>query len=202
MMMKACPKRPLLATVGLLLAAGGTVPCAAQVSAPAPAVADPAPENLAIAREIVNLALPPENRRAMLEQMSDTMFSHMRDGILRSLGNSPDAGLQPILDRYLERFRIMNNELSNEGAPAMFEAVARAYARMFSREELVQISAFASTPVGTRYFRQAPTLFSDPDVAEASRAAASRMMTALQPMMEEMQRDIEAYAARREPRRR
>jgi hypothetical protein len=192
--------RPLLAAIGFLLAAGTTLPCAAQSAAPAPApapaVADPTPENLAIAREIVDLALPPESRRAMMERMSDAMFAQMRDGMAQSQGNPSDPELQPLIDRYLERFRIMTNALSNDTAPAMFEAVARAYARTFSHDDLVQIRAFAATPVGMRYFRQSPELFSDPDVAEANRAYMTRMFTAMQPMIAEMQRDVEAHRAR------
>lgn len=194
--------RPSLAAIGFLLAASTSLPCAAQDAAPVPppAVAEPAPENLAIAREIVDLAMPPDNRRAMMEQMSDTLFAQMRDGLFRSIGDRSNPATQQIFDRYLEQYRRLSNELSNDSTPAMMEAVARAYARQFSLDDLRQIHAFISTPAGTRYFRQATHLFSDPDVAEANRAYAARLFAALQPMMAELQREVEAEVTRR-PRR-
>ncbi len=195
--------RPLLAAIGLLLAAGIAPPSAAQDAAPAPspAVAEPAPAHLAIAREIVDLSMPPANRRAMMEQMSDTMFAQMRDGLLRSTEAQSDPATQRVFDRYLERYRILSNEFSNDSMPGMVEAVARAYARQFSLDDLRQIRAFISSPAGMRYFRQAPQLLSDPDVAEANRAYLARLFTALQPMMAELRREVESQAATRQPRR-
>jgi hypothetical protein len=183
---------------GVLLALGTALPCAAQApaAAPAPAVADPAPANLAVAREIVAIALPPESRQAMMQQMTDAMFAQVRDGFARAAGATSDPAMQPFLTRYLERLRTATRDLDNEYMPRMIEAVARAYARMFSHDELVQIRAFASTPAGRRYFLLSTELFSDPDIAEANRAYHARLLPIIEAVGAEAQREIEAQGAR------
>jgi len=186
--------RLLRAALGLLLAAGAALPSVAQDPAPAqaPAVAEPSPANLAIAREFVDITMPPESRQAMMQQMTDAMFAQARDGLSRAAGDLSDPTLQHAWNRYLERARTATRELDNESMPAIIEAIARAYARMFSHDELVQIRAFASTPAGRRYFLHSPDLLSDPDVAEASRAYHARLFPILEAVTAEVQREIEA----------
>lgn len=190
--------KTLLMTIGAVLTIGAPLPCAAQTTpAPdaAPAAAEPSPANLAIAREIVDIAMPPESRQAMMEQMMDAMIAQMRDGLSRATGNLADPAAQPIWDRYLERARTATRNLDNEYLPLMAEAVARAYARMFSHDDLVQIRAFALTPAGRRFFLQSAEIFSDPDVAEANRAYHARVFPIIEAAMAEAQREIEAQAA-------
>jgi hypothetical protein len=195
-------RKYLLPGLAALLCFGGAGPCGAQASAPGPAATatTPAPENLAIAREIIDIILPPENRDAIVARMSDTLMAQMRDAALRAADIRADPEVQRILDRFLERYRAVASELNRDGVPVMFEAMARAYARMFSHDDLVQIRAFAATPVGRRYFQQAPELFADPDVAEANRAQMARTLAAIQPLMEELRREIDAHAASGRPR--
>ncbi len=185
--------RPLLAAIGFLLALGSALPCAAQGPAqiPAPAVADPSPENLALAQEIIRIGFPPASRRDMLVRTSDALMAQMREGIARSSGMTADPELQRVFDRYLDRLRTVSNEASADGMPAIFEAMARAYARRFSHDELVQIMAFVSTPAGARFFQQAPELLSDPDVAAANRAHMQRTFAALEPLITELRRDVD-----------
>lgn len=187
----------------VLLTVGGALPCAAQeATVPAAARApDPDPARLTLAREVIALAFPPERRRAMLVQISDTMMAQMRDGILRSAGTQLDAELQAILDRYMERVRTISNQINGDGAPETFEAMARAYARVFSRDELVQIRAFLATPAGAHYLQGSLDILGDPDVAEANRAQMARAFAAMEPLMTELRRDVEAYVAGKHPRR-
>jgi hypothetical protein len=190
--------RRLLATAGVLLAALSAVPCAAQSAAPAPSAAtDPDPANLPLAREIVTIAYPPENRRAMFARVSDAMISQVRGAILPETPSSWDAELQQIFERYVERVRAVSNEATSDGAPAIFEAFARAYARQFTRDDLLQIRAFVSTPAGAKYVQRASELLTDPDVAEANRAYMARTFRELEPVMAQLRRETEAYLARR-----
>ena len=183
--------------VGALLVAATPLPCAGQSPAPAqaPAVVEPSPANVAIAREIVDIAMPPESRQAMMQQMTDAMFAQMRDGLSRAAGDQSDPAMQESWTPYLERVRTATRELDNEFMPRMIEAVARAYARMFSHDELVQIREFASTPAGRRYFRQSADLFSDPDIAEANRAYHARLFPIMEAVGAEVQREMEARRA-------
>src|SRR5207253_3362975 len=172
--------------------AGNTAP----VPSPAPAATpSPDPANLGLAREVIAVAFPPDRRQAMLNQFSDNLMAQMRDGMLRATGNRTDPALEPIFNRYVERVRSLSVEINRDGAPAMFEAMARAYARTFNRDELVQIRAFLSTPAGAHYLEGSIEMLGDPDVAEANRAHMARAFTALQPLMEELRRDLAAHFA-------
>ena len=189
--------KTLLATIGIVLVVGSDLPCAAQsapASAAAPAAAEPNPANLAIAREIVTLIMPPENAQAMMDQMSDALYAQMREALSRSAGNLPDPSAQPLWDRYLERVRAATRDLDNEYLTIVNEVVAKAYARIFTLDDLVQIRTFASTPAGRRYFRQSMDIFNDPDVAEANRTYMERAFPIIQRAMLEAQREIEAQS--------
>lgn len=187
----------LHAGIAVLLAVGGA-PCLAQgASAPAP-VAAPAPDpaNLALAREIIIIAYPPESRQAMFARVSNAMITQMRDAVRPERGSSSDAELQKIFDRYVERVRLLSNESTRDGTPEIFEAFARAYARQFTHDELVQIKAFVSTPAGARYVQRASDLIADPDVAEANRAYMAQALRNLEPLIAELRRETEAYSSR------
>ena len=127
--------RLLRAALGFLLAAGAALPSIAQDPAPAqaPAVAEPSPANLAIAQEIVDLSMPPESRQAMMQQMTDTMFTQMREGLSRAAGDLSDPASQDAWHRYLERVRTATRDLDNESMPAMIEAITRAYVLKFGK---------------------------------------------------------------------
>jgi hypothetical protein len=194
--------RRLLATFGVLLAAVGAVPCAAQSDSPVPAApaAAPDPANLAIAREIIVIAYPPESRQAMFARLSEAMTAQARDAMLATVGGTLDAEMQRLLARYLERINAVSAQRNRDGAPRLFDAFARAYARQFSHEDLVQIRAFVGTPAGAHFLQRSADLLSDPDVAEANRAYMTDAFRDMQPLIEELGRDVQAYL-RRHPRR-
>jgi len=132
--------KKLFACVALVLAAGSAAPSVAQGPGPAPAMpVQPDAGNLAIAQEIVALAYPAESRQAMFMRFTDSLAAQMRGAIFPETGGPADAGLQAIMERYLARVRVITQQTISEGTPALFDAYARAYARQFSREDLVQI---------------------------------------------------------------
>jgi hypothetical protein len=201
--MKACQKLHLLATLGLLLAAGTAAPCVAQSapSAPAAAAPDPDPEKLAIAQDIIRRGFPPESRQATLSRAAGAMMAQMREAVFPPSAQT-DPEIRRIIERYLERLRAVSDETNRDGAPAIFEAMARAYARQFSRDDLVQIRAFVSTPAGANYLQRSMDLLSDPDIAAANRAHFARSYAAIQPLIEQARREMMDYmAAKQRPRR-
>jgi hypothetical protein len=184
--------RALVAAFALMLAATGASPCFAQDRPNAPA-AELDPAQLALAREVVDLAIPPETRHAMLTRVGETMAAQMRDALFA--GHPVDAGVQAIFQRYLERVRSQTEPLITEYSPAIFAAVARAYARNFTRDELLQIRAFMATPAGARYIQRSPELLADPDIAQANTAYFRRAMTVLEPLQADLRRELTEYMA-------
>jgi hypothetical protein len=166
-------------------------------SGPPPATAASAidPERLAIAREVVELAYPPERRREMFMGILDAMTAQARSAT-EAQGRPLDPGAQAIIDRYMARVRAESEPLIDKASPELFAAFARGYARQFTRDELVQIRAFVATPAGAKYVQRSAQLLSDPDVAEANTLYMSRMMTMLRPLQEQVRRELAAHFAK------
>jgi hypothetical protein len=191
----ALAPRPMtrwLAAFAVLLAAGGGAPCLAR-DGQAAAAAQLDPERLALANEVIDLSYPPAGRRAMLMGAVDTMTDQARAAVAEATGAETDAGLERILERYLARVRVQTERVIAEHSAPLFAAYARAYARQFTRDELVQIRAFVSTPTGRKYVQQTISMLSDPDVARANTAYMTSAFSALQSMQAELNRELQAY---------
>jgi hypothetical protein len=165
------------------------VPGAAQDAPPAAAAAmDPA--QLALAGEVIDLAYPPAMRHAMMMGAVDTMMEQARTATVSAASTPPDPDLTRILDRYLDRARAIADDSTRAATPAIFAAFARAYARHFTHDELVQIRAFVATPAGARFVQRSSGLMTDPDVARANTAYMATVFAALEPLRQELQREV------------
>ena len=186
----------------LLLAlalAGATAPAKPAIAqAPPPASSAPLdPERLALAQQVVDLAFPPERRRAMASRMMDAIFAQARAAATGAAGNSRDPGMQRILDRHLTRVLADIEEVLAARSPAIYAAFARGYARMFTRDELVQIRAFVATPAGAKYMQRSAELLADPDVAAANSASMAEVAASLHPLDVEFAGELAAYLRER-----
>jgi len=132
----------------------------------------------------------------MLTRVGDTMVAQLRDALFA--GHQLDAGVQAIFQRYLERVRTQTDPLITEYSPAIFAAMARAYARNFTRDELLQIRAFMATSAGAKYVQRSPELLADPDIAQANTAYFRRVMTVLEPLQADLRRELTEYMAHRQ----
>jgi hypothetical protein len=188
-----------LAAFAVLTAASGAGPCLAQ-DRPGAAAAELDPERLAIARQVIDLSFPPEGRHAMLMSASDTMTDQARAAVAEATGGDNEA-MTAIMQRFLDRMRVLTDRAIAEHSPALFGAMARAYARNFTRDELVQIRAFVSTPTGRKYLQKSMEMLADPDVARANTAYMTSILTAMEPMRVELQRELDDHirSRRRQP---
>lgn len=190
--------RPAL--VGFALA--GAAPCFAQaVAPPAAAAPEPDPAALALARDVIELAFPPERRAAMFARVTEAMVTQSREAVRGMTSGSLDEGAQPILDRFLRRMLDEANRSVVANSAPLFAAMARAYARQFTLDELTQIRAFVATPAGAKYIQRSADLLADPDVAQANMEYTRRFMASIQPLREQLQRELTEYLQRHPPRR-
>jgi len=172
--------RPGLA---LIAAACLAAPGLAQPAAAGAAKIDP--QALAIANEIVALAYPPERRQALLMRTIDVVMAQTRAASTEAGGGRLDPGAEAILDRFIVKVRAAVEPVVARESPALFAAFARAYARAFTGDELLQIRAFVATPAGAKYTQRSADLLSDPEVAEANTAYMTRTLAAIQPLQAE-----------------
>ena len=188
-----------LAALAVLLSLGAPAAAVSQPVARA-ASAELDPESLAIANQIVDLAFPPASRHAMLMRTTEAMMAQARAASLEASRGQFDAGAEQILQRYFERVRaVAERSIANDTAP-LFTAIARAYARRFTRSELVEIRAFVSTPTGAKYLQQSSELLSDPDVAQANTAYMTNAFAAIRPLIEDLNRELQAHVQSNERR--
>jgi hypothetical protein len=171
-----------------------TVAPAQQAAAPAAPV-DPA--SLAVAREILVIGFPPDKREQMFNSMIDTIMTQARQNV--SLDKfSDDTEFQTLLDRSNQRmFEAMKASLT-AAIPDYFDAMARAYARGFSADDLNAILAFVKTSAGQHYLERSSQLLKDPDVALASQRMTMQLMAKMPDIISEIMKDVQDYVAKKE----
>lgn len=133
------------------------------VVAPPPVLVQPAPENLEVARSIVSISFPPERRQEMMDKVMGAVLQQMRAGM--NLDSITDPGLRKILSDYLTSVPDLLRPATTAFLPKQMEAIATAYARMFTLQQLKDIEAFARTPSGMAFLQRNTEVLSDPAVA-------------------------------------
>ena len=186
----------LLAGIAVLLAFGGG-PCLAQTEAGA-ATAAPDPRSLALATEIIDISFPPGRRNALILRRMNTLLQQLEAATAATTGTIPDAGARRLHDRFVADVRHVLERVVTESSPATFAAWARAYARIFTYAELVEIRAFVATPAGTNYVQRIGDVSSDPEVVRTTTESMTAVMAAIQPLEAKFNADLRAYRANRD----
>jgi len=153
-------------------------------------------EKLALAREVIATIIPPDRRLDVLGGAAKAMVGQLR-GV--DFPGASDPGLQAIVSRHLDRMPALMMPILERHAPDLVEAMARAYAREFSLDELRDIRAFAASPAGNHYLSRSTALLADPDVAAANQAYMAEIVAALPPLQEALRADILKYLASHPP---
>jgi hypothetical protein len=176
------------------------VSAAAQSSAPADVAAGVDSARLATARKMIDQMMPPEKRDAMIDSIVRPMMANMR----QSFEQSPEfkklfAGNPAARD---QMFAFMDQEterslsVARETMPALYDAMAIAYARQFTPDQLADIERFYASPTGRLFLDRTPAIMSDPAVMSAQRAMMEKSLEGLQDRMKEMAQKLEKSYAR------
>jgi hypothetical protein len=171
-------------------------PAGMAVAQPRPVAAASAPDaqSMVIARKIIAIILPPDRIDATVNRMAEAIARPMAAQWRRQITTS-DLGLIAIVDEFMAKIPVVVRETMVPMMPDLTEAMARAYARQFSRDELAQILAFGQTPAGARYLGRASDVLQDADV----QAFYARLMPAAQareaPLLAECKAKLDAYMA-------
>ncbi|WP_025560998.1 DUF2059 domain-containing protein [Sphingomonas sp. UNC305MFCol5.2] len=180
----------------VVLALSPLAPVSAQ-TAPPPVTA-PDPARLAAAQALIERIMPADKRDAMVEQMVRPMLDNAREAMSNAPMFADMARDNPKLASAMNGF--MNEEFERSIAttkaamPALFDAMARAYARRFTLDQMRDIGNFFKTPSGRAYIETAPTIMSDPDVQAAQRAMMNQTMAGMQERMAKLVETLRAEA--------
>jgi hypothetical protein len=178
---------------GALLALGTAGPALAAQDTPPVPIAAQDQRSLAVATDIIELSFPPAARRAMFASTVETFMAQARRASTEASGERLSPDVEAIIDRHLARARVEIDRVLTQASPALFAAMARAYARRFSYDELLQIRAFVATPTGAKFIRSGNDLMADPDVARANTAYMSAAFAALRPLEAQLMQELRAH---------
>jgi len=156
---------------------------AATPAAPASAATMPDAQRVAAARDALDVLAPPEGRRAFFDQAISSTLKSFTDGLDRNSSLQQAVEAKPevriVIGNFLQRQRDLISQDIRETEPAFNEAMARAYARRFTVEELKKLRGFFSQPVGRKYLSTIGGLLGDPELAawtaEMTRRTQGRM---------------------------
>lgn len=180
----------MLATLLAAVAIGTGVPAAAQSTEQS---LDEAAAKQVLATRIVTLAFPQDKRMQMFVGMIDAMSSQMKLPP-EKIG---DEDMRAITEKYVGIMRadIMADLRAN--SDGLFDAIALAYARGFSLQELEDIERFVATPSGAAYVQRSPKLLADPAVAEWNTAYFQRVMRIVDAHKEALIEELSAQRSKR-----
>lgn len=185
----------LTGSLALAAALGGTSvqvlaaePAKAASSSPSLAVD---PERLAIAEQIIEIAFPPAERETRMHGLLGTMRDQFTASV--DLNTVEDPGLRKIFEDYFESIPDSLKPAVNAFIPKQMDAMAHAYARMFTKAELEDVLAFAKTPNGATFLQHSIDVMSDPEVAAANTAYMKDVLALNQTMTADLKAKITAY---------
>jgi hypothetical protein len=187
---------PLAGSLLLLSQPASAAPAAEPPPHPAPAAALN-PESLAVAHQILDTAFPPAKRMQMFGSMIDSLTEQMKSAVPSSQFSN-DKDFQALLDRSQARMFAELKAATQDAIPDYFEAMARAYARDFSLDDLDAILAFAKTPTGQHFFERSTQILKDPDVQAASQRMSAKLMAKLPEITRQSMQDVEDYVAKKQ----
>lgn len=171
---------------GVWAACLGLNPAMAAAPAPVPTVADGAldQERVQLSREIIALAYPVETREGLFFGTMDSLLAQMRGAMQPSLLN--DRAALAIVNEAVDRMIASGKVILARRIPGIMEAYAKAYAREFSREELLVLRDFVRTPTGRHFMARSTAILNDPDF----KAQNQDYIRELMPLVESTQKEL------------
>lgn len=172
----------------MLVASQSAALAASPTHAAAQTVDEP---RLTVAREVVALAWPPEQREAMMHKLMTAMTSQFKASV--RLETITDPGLKKIMEDYFDSIPQLLQPSVSDFLPKQMDAIARAYARKFTLDELRDVRTFAQTQSGSRFLHESMDVMSDPDVAAVNTAYFKDITGLSQSVATDLKTKIEAY---------
>jgi len=156
------------------------------------AAADIAPASLLLAKEIVAIGYPEEDRERLFFSTMDQTVGQMRGAIAPSLP-SDDPGAIAILDDWIAEYTAASKGVLRKHIPDIMAGMEEAYATIFTQDELRDILAFVRTPSGQRYFELSPAITGSKSFAEANQRYLDESVSLLGPARSDLKERLDQY---------
>ncbi len=152
----------------------------------------PPADELALAKVIIDTMYPIDMREDMLLEVA----ANVGRQIAQTSASDPifqEPGIKAIMDKFLADLPETLRPAFAKHMPLIFDATAVAYTRAFTLDELQDISRFAQTPSGQRYFSNLSGLLGDPAVAVANQGLIEEIGPLQQEQGTRVGQEVEAY---------
>lgn len=149
-------------------------------------------DELAYAKVIIEAMYPEDKRDQMVLDLASTVANQMAAGTM-SGPIFEEPGIRAIMEQFLKDLPEVLRPTFTKHLPSIFEATAIAYTREYTLEELRDISAFAQTPSGKRYFLSLQKLQSDPAVASANTTMFKDVDPVTKQQGDKVRQQVEAF---------
>lgn len=173
-----------------------TAPTYAQTPSEMGAAADVDPARLAASKTLLEVILPPATREATMDRMMSSMMANLSSTMSAKLSEMGSAKNKPevaaVIDRFIKRQQDAGMVMLKQNLPGMFDAMANAYARRFSVDQLNEIQRFFSTPTGKVYLQESMYIMSDPDVAAWQSKLMNSAMDRIPAEVDAMTKELKA----------
>lgn len=171
-----------MAAIALLLSAG------VARADPAPA-ADP---SMALATSIIEVIIPPDHSDDYVGHMVAAIAAPTRAQLQRL--DRGDPAMHKLIDDYTTQLFAITRDIMIQDMPALRAAMAHAYSRNFTRDELAEILAFARTPTGAKYLSRAADLMQDSEMQALMLQIGNETRVRMDPLNAKFRADITAYS--------
>lgn len=158
---------------------------------PGPGAADPV--SLGYAREIAEVMLTPERRQQIMQGLTQTVIAQIRAS---PMGQSSDPGLRRIMDDFMAKLPNELRPVGERNMPWIADAMAQAFAKQYTLEDLRQISEFAKTPAGAHFVSHVLTIVSDPGVVRANQTFYNDAMQAANVVTPQLRASVLEYLSK------
>lgn len=163
-----------------------------------PPVASPAAANLAAAKPVVKLVLPPAAVQGMVERLAGGQpMQAFRDlernpEFQAALANDPRV--RGLRDKAFARSEAEMRQITESEIAGLQGAMTVAYARNFNVQELADMERFFSSPTGKSYIAKSATLASAPELGRWALRLSSLLMQHKVKQAELLRTEIEALS--------
>ena len=153
---------------------------------------DPVAINLA--HQLLDIIAPPATRQAKLAERFKFLAEQTRASYA-SMPASKDPEFSAIVDKDMDDMWQGMVAVMGQHMPALYDAMARAYARKFSAPELREILAFAKTPAGLKFLQSGSLIAQDVDVMAVQQQMLVDMTAGLPARKKKTDAAIAGYVA-------
>ncbi len=147
-----------------------------------------------LARQIVAVGYPEEDREALFFGTMDQTVDQMRAALAPTLP-ADDPGAVAILDEWIDEYTQTSKDVLRKHIPDIMAGMEEAYATIFTEEELRDILAFVRTSSGQRYFELSPAIMGSKSFAEANQRYLDESLSLMGPARRELRERLEDHMA-------